>query len=103
MKTILVLAQHPELADAIRTALDPERFRVVHRIDLAEAEPLLDHALINFCVVDAPVVETAGMWIFERIRRRVPNAPLMVYSGDPKWALEEEAYLAGVKHVLHKP
>jgi nitrogen-specific signal transduction histidine kinase/ActR/RegA family two-component response regulator len=103
MKTILVLAHHPELADAIRTALDPERFRVVHRIDVAEAEPLLDHALIHFCVVDAPVVDTAGMWVFERIRRRVPHAPIVVFCDDAKWALEEEAYLAGVKHVLRKP
>ncbi|HMJ90827.1 MAG TPA: ATP-binding protein [Candidatus Acidoferrum sp.] len=103
MKTILVLAHHPELADSIRTSLDPERYRVVHRLDVAEAEPLLDHALINFCVVDAAVADSAGMWVFERIRRRAPHAPIIVFCEDAKWVLEEEAYLAGVKHVLRKP
>src|SRR6185369_9739970 len=103
MKTILVLAQHPELAEAIRAAVDPERFRVVHRIDVTEAEPLLDHALIHVCVVDAPVAEAQGVWVFERVKRRVPHAPILVYCEEGKWVLEEEAYLAGVKHVLRKP
>lgn len=103
LKTILVLAQHPELAEAIRTALGPERYRIVHRIDFAEAEPLLEHGLIHVCVVDSPVVESQGMWVFERIRRRMPAAPILVFCDDPKWMLEEEAYLAGVKHVLRKP
>lgn len=49
------------------------------------------------------MVEAAGMWVFERIRRRAPAAPILVFCDDPKWALEEEAYLAGVKHVLQKP
>ncbi|HWN95539.1 MAG TPA: ATP-binding protein [Methylomirabilota bacterium] len=103
MKTILVLASHPELADALRTALDPERYRIVHRLDSDEAEPLLDHALVHICVVDAEVAETQGTWLFEKIRRRLPSAPIVVYCDEGKWALEEEAYLAGVKHVLRKP
>lgn len=103
MKTILVLAHHPELADAIRSALDVERFRVVHRVDLTEAEPLLNHALVHVCIVDAPVAETAGIWVFDRLRRHLPHAPIIVFCDDAKWALEEEAYLAGVKHVFRKP
>ena len=103
MKTILVLASHPELAEAIRSALDPVRYRIVHRLNSDEAEPLLDHALVQICVVDAEVVDTQGMWLFEKIHRRLPNAPVIVYGEEGKWALEEEAYLAGVKHVLRKP
>lgn len=103
MKTILVLASHPELAEALRTALDPERYRIVHRMNSDEAEPLLDHALVHVVVVDAEVAETQGTWLFEKIRRRLPNVPMLVYCDDGKWALEEEAYLAGVKHVLRKP
>jgi len=103
MKTILVLASHPELAESLRTALDPERYRIVHRLNSDEAEPLLDHALVHIVVVDAEVADTQGIWLFEKIRRRLPGAPLIVFCDDAKWPLEEEAYLAGVKHVLRKP
>jgi len=103
MKTILVLAHHPELGEAIRTALNPERYRVVHRMDLTDAEPLLDHSLVQICAVDAPVAEAHGVWVFERLRRRLPMAPILVFCEEGKWVLEEESYLAGVKHVLRKP
>ena len=103
MKTILVLASHPELAESLRTALDPERYRIVHRLNSDDAEPLLDHALVHVLVVDSEVADTQGTWLFEKIRRRLPSVPVIVYCEDSKWALEEEAYLAGVKHVLRKP
>jgi len=103
MKTILVLASHPGLAESLRVALDTERYRVVHRLNTDEAEPLLAHGLAQICVLDAEVVETQGMWVFDKIRRRLPNAPIIVYAEEGKWALEEEVYLAGVKHVLRKP
>ena len=103
MKTLLVLASHPELAEALRTALDPERYRIVHRLNSDEAEPLLDHALVHVVVVDSEVAETQGMWLFEKIRRRLAAVPIIVYCEEGKWPLEEEAYLAGVKHVLRKP
>ena len=91
MKTILVLAGHPELAESLRAALDPERYRVVHRLNSDEAEPLLEHALVQVCVADAEVVETQGLWLFEKIRRRLPNAPIIVFVSEGPWALEEEA------------
>jgi nitrogen-specific signal transduction histidine kinase/DNA-binding NarL/FixJ family response regulator len=103
MKTILVLASHPELAESIRSALDPERYRIIHRLDANEAEPLLDHSLLHVCIVDAAVAEAQGVWVFERIRRRAPGTPILVYADDAKWVLEEESYVAGVKHVLAKP
>ena len=103
MKTLLVLANHPELAEALRTALDPARYRIVHRLNSAEAEPLLEHALVHVCVVDAEVAETQGVWLFEKIRRRLPAVPIIVYCGEGPWAQEEESYLTGVQHVLRKP
>ncbi len=103
MKTILVLASHPELADSLRAALDSERYRVVHRLNTDDAEPLLNHALAHICVVDSEVVESVGMWVFEKIHRRLPSVPIIVYANESPWALEEECYLAGVKNVLFKP
>ena len=41
MKTILVLAQHPELAETLRSGLNSEQYRIVHRVNVDEAEPLL--------------------------------------------------------------
>ena len=41
MRTLLVLAQHPALLEAIGTSLNPEQYRVIHRATLEEAEPLL--------------------------------------------------------------
>ena len=103
MKTILVLASHPELAESVRAALDPARYRMVHRLNSDEAEPLLEHALVQICVVDSEVADTQGVWLFEKIRRRLPNVPIIVYAAEGPWALEEETYLAGVKIVLRKP
>ncbi len=45
MKTILVLSPHPDFAEAIRASLNPEQYRIVHRLGVEEAEPLLTHGL----------------------------------------------------------
>jgi CheY-like chemotaxis protein len=45
MKTILVLSPHPDFAETIRASLNPEQYRVVHRLSVDEAEPLLMHGL----------------------------------------------------------
>ena len=45
MKTLLVLAQHPDVAEAVRAAGGPDQYRVLHRMNLEEAEPLLVRAL----------------------------------------------------------
>ena len=103
MKTILVLASHPGLADSIRAALDAARYRIIHRVNTTEAEPLLAHALVNICVVDAEFADIQGTWIFETIRRHLPSVPLIVYCDEGPWPLEEEAYLAGASHILRKP
>ena len=45
MKTLLVLAEHPGFAEAIRAGINPEDYRVIARTNLEEAEPLLEHGL----------------------------------------------------------
>src|SRR3970040_798615 len=103
MKTLLVLAPHPELAETIRTGLNPEHYRIIHRASLDEAEPLLSHGLVNACIVDVELTGVQGIWILEKLRRRDPKCPIIVFTGtkQPEW--EEEAYLQGVTHVLTKP
>ncbi len=103
MKTLLVLAQHPDFAEAVRAGLDPDVYRVVHRIGFEEAEPMLQHGLISACIMDVELVEVQWIWMIEKLRRRVPNCPLLVYTGSHQREWEEEAYLLGVAHVVGKP
>ena len=103
MKTLLVLAPHPELAETIRAGLNPEQYRVVHRVNLDEAEPLLAHGLISACLVDVELTGVQGIWILEKLRRRDATCPIMVFTGAKQSEWEEEAYLRGVEHVLTKP
>jgi len=103
MKTILVLAPHPELADAMRTGLNPESYRIVHRGSPEEAEPLLAHGLADVCVLDLELTGVQGIWVVEKLQRKAPQCPLIVYTGTRSVDWEEEAYLKGVKHVFAKP
>ncbi|HAM72663.1 MAG TPA: hypothetical protein DCM86_13560 [Verrucomicrobiales bacterium] len=103
MKTILVLAQNPELPNAIRSALESHPYRIIHRPDLEEAEPLLRHGALDACLVDADQPQVQAMWIIEKLREFAPGVPILVFSTvrSPEW--EEVAYLRGVAHVLGKP
>jgi nitrogen-specific signal transduction histidine kinase/DNA-binding NarL/FixJ family response regulator len=103
MKTLLVLAQHPELAETLRQLLNPEQYRIIHRSDFNEAEPLLAHGLADACIVDVESSQAPGLWFLEKLRRRAPRRPVIVYAGAKGWEWEEEAYLQGVAHVLSKP
>ncbi|HXS69298.1 MAG TPA: ATP-binding protein [Candidatus Polarisedimenticolia bacterium] len=103
MKTLLVLAPHPELAESLRTGLSSEQYRIVHRTTVDEAEPLLAHGLANACIVDVELSTVQGVWVLEKLRRRSAKCPLIIYTGAKQWEWEEEAYLQGATHVLTKP
>ena len=56
MKTLLVLAKHPSLADSVRECLNSEHYKVVHRFGIEEAryaftkvnsESRFDHAIVS--------------------------------------------------------
>ena len=102
MRTLLVLAEHPDFAEAIRAGINSEQYRVVHRTTLEEAEPLLVHGLADACVLDVELANVQGIWSLERLRRRAPKVPILIYTGG-SWEWEEEAYLQGATHVLAKP
>ena len=103
MKTLLVLAAHPDLAEAIRAAVSPERYRIIHRVNIDDAEPFTTRGLVDLCFVDAELTGVQAIWLLEKVRRRLPQAALVVCSSvrTPEW--EEEAYLQGAVHVLAKP
>ncbi len=103
MKTILVLSLHPDFAEAIRTGLNPDQYKVVHRLNVDEAEPLLVHGLAAACIVDVDLMGVEGIWVIERLRRYDAKSPLIAYTSETQSEWEEEAFLRGVTHVLTKP
>ncbi len=103
MKTILVLSSHPDFADAIRSSVNPEHYRVVQRLGVEEAEPLLTHGLATVCILDIDLMGVEGTWVIERLRRRASKVPIVAYTSFSQSEWEEEAFLNGVTHILTKP
>jgi signal transduction histidine kinase/CheY-like chemotaxis protein len=103
MKTLLVLAAHPDFAETIRAGLSTEQYRVVHRANAQEAEPLLAHGLASACILDLELLGVQGIWAIEKLRRHDSKCPVIAYTAAKKSEWEEEAYLHGVTHVLTKP
>ncbi len=103
MKTILVLSPHPDFVETIRAALSVEEYRVVHRMDVDEAEPLLVHGIASACILDMDLMGMQGIWVIERLRRRDPKCPIIAYTASSASDWEEEAFLQGVTHMLTTP
>jgi len=103
MKTLLVLAAHPDFAEAVRAGINPEQYRVIDRTNLDEAEPMLAHGLAQACIVDVELTSVQGIWFLEKLRRIAPRCPVIIYTGAKASEWEEEAYLQGAAHVLPKP
>src|SRR5258708_2998799 len=103
MRTLLVLAQHPALAEAVRAAVNPEAYRIVHRAGVDEAEPFLAHGLAEGVIIEVGTNDVQGVWMLEKLHRRAPRGPVLIYTGASPWEWEEEAYLQGVAHVLTLP
>jgi len=103
MKTILVLAEHPGFAAAVREAVNPDLYRVIHRVSLEEADPLLANGLADVCLLDVELTNVKGLWAVEKLHQRAPTCPMILFTGSAHWEWEEEAYLQGVSHVLSKP
>ncbi|MDR3459194.1 MAG: ATP-binding protein [Verrucomicrobiae bacterium] len=103
MKTILVLSPHPDFAEAIRAALNADQYRIVHRLNVEEGEPLLVHGLVSTCILDADLMGVESVWVIERLRRRDTKTPIIAFTSNAQSDWEEEAFLRGVTHVLSKP
>jgi signal transduction histidine kinase/DNA-binding NarL/FixJ family response regulator len=103
MKTLLILAEHPEFPESIRSGLSLDSYRIIHCHGLEEAEPLLHRGLLSACILDLETADVRAMWVIDRLRRLLPQCPLIIYTGAAQWDWEEEAYLKGVAHVLAKP
>jgi signal transduction histidine kinase/DNA-binding NarL/FixJ family response regulator len=103
MRTVLVIAPHPALSAAVRNALVPERYRVIEHNVLREEELRLTASAVDVCVLDVDLTTIEPIRLIERLRRLLPQCPIILYASDSNWAWEEDAYLIGVNHILSKP
>jgi signal transduction histidine kinase/DNA-binding NarL/FixJ family response regulator len=103
MKTVLILAEQPGLAEAIRSVLDAGRYRVVYQSEVRPGDVLLTQGRVDACILDAELTTIRPIRTIETVRRFLPLCPILVYAGAKQWEWEEEAYLLGVGHVLNKP
>ena len=103
MKTLLILSSDHGLIETLRSALPAERYRLIHRLTIDDAEPFTVRGMIDICLLDDEFTGIQTVWAIEKIRRRLPHAPLVVCTdtASPDWI--EDAFLQGVAHVLSKP
>src|SRR5208337_4172173 len=103
MRTVLVIAPNSALAEAVRKALAPERYRVIEHTSLREDELRLTASAVDACVFDADLTSIEPIRQVERLRRALPHCPILLYASDSQRNWEEDAYLLGVNHILGKP
>ncbi len=104
MRTLLVIGpQHRPGRRGARDAgfLPLPRHRA--RPNCREEELRLTGASIDACVLDADLTTVEPIRDIERLRRLLPQCPLILYASDSHRSWEEEAYLLGVSHILSKP
>lgn len=103
MKTLLILAREPALAAAVKSVVDPDRYRIIAKEEVGQAESLLRHGAIDACLLDAELTDVQPIRIIRQIRRSHPKCPVYIYASASRWEWEEEAYLLGVEQILTKP
>jgi signal transduction histidine kinase/DNA-binding NarL/FixJ family response regulator len=103
LKTLLVIARQPGLAEAVRAVLDAGAFRVLHHVEVWAAEPLFSQGRVDAVILDAELTDVRPIRAIEHLRRAMPGCPVILYASASQWEWEEEAYLLGVDHILTKP
>jgi signal transduction histidine kinase len=103
MKTLLIIAPTPSLAAAVRAALDATHYRVIEQSEIREEDLRQQAPLIDACLLDVDLTTVEPIRHLERLRRALPESPVILYVSESHWDWEEDAYLLGVAHVLKKP
>jgi signal transduction histidine kinase len=104
MKTVLVLSSSPAFPETIAAGLDSAMFKIVHRMDIRQAEPLLQAQFVDVAIVDLENDSIQNNWTLEQLKRVSPRAPIIAIVPEQNHSQsEEDAYLNGASHVLTKP
>jgi DNA-binding NarL/FixJ family response regulator len=99
-KVVLVNAG---LAVALSAVLDSSRYRIMECDDFNEEELRLTGASIDACILDVDLTTVEPIRQVEKLRRLLPQCPVIIYASETDRRWEEEAYLLKVSHVLDKP
>ena len=76
MKTLLVIAKQPSLAEAVRAVLGAEDFRVLHHVEVWAAEPLFSQGSIDAVILDAELTDVRPIRAIEHLHRAMPGCPV---------------------------
>ena len=61
MRTLLVLTNQPSLAAAVQAVLDPIKFQLITKEEVAEAEFLLSRGAIDAAILDVELTDTRAI------------------------------------------
>ncbi len=103
MRTLLVLTRQPALASAVQTILDPLQFQIICKEAVNEAEFLLVRGGIDAVILDAGTTDARTVRSIHEVKSLAPTCPVIAYTDAKQSDWEEDAFLAGVEHVLTKP
>lgn len=103
MRTLLVITRQPSLTAALGSALEPGKFQIIPKEDVADAEFLLARGAIDAAILDVELTDARALRAIEELKSFAPSCPIFIYTGSKQWDWEEDAYLLGVQYVLTKP
>ncbi|RYD62889.1 MAG: response regulator, partial [Verrucomicrobiaceae bacterium] len=103
MRTLLVITRQSSLTAALGSVLEPDKYQLIAKEDVADAEFLLARGAIDAAVLDVELADARSLRVIEEVKNFAPTCPIFVYTGSKQWEWEEDAYLMGVQHVLTKP
>src|ERR1700722_15206206 len=103
MISLLIVTKMPQVGMAIKSVLDPGKYQIITKEDVWEAESLLARGAIDITILDVELTDIRGIRMIEELKSVGPKCPMLVYTSakQPEW--EEDAYLAGVAHILSRP
>lgn len=100
---VLVVEDEDEVRATIEAALQSEGYQVVTVASAPEAKSLLETGTFDLVVTDMLMPGGNGKTVVQAARQSAGNPPVVVITGKPDPALEQELGLAGVARVVAKP
>ncbi|MBW3565869.1 MAG: EAL domain-containing response regulator [Acidobacteria bacterium] len=106
MQTLLIVEDNPVVAEGLSLLLSQTSRRVIAAPDIASAGLLLDHMHVDAVLSDIRLSSDfrfEGLEFIDEIRKKAPNARIVLMTGSHINALEEAAITRGAHGLLRKP
>ncbi|NPV48255.1 MAG: PAS domain S-box protein, partial [Armatimonadetes bacterium] len=100
---VLVVEDEDEVRATVEEALQSEGYEVVTVSGVPEAKSLLESEAFDLVVTDMLMPGGSGRTVVQTARRAASSPPVVVITGKPDPALEQEMRLAGAAQVVAKP